>query len=217
MKVEQAAAKLGRAARQRKAASRRFKVLPPLWLLTDPERTADPLVAAADLPRGAAVVYRSFGAVDRWATARALRRLTRARGLQLLIGADWRLAASVGADGVHLPERLMGLAPRLRRHRPNWLISAAAHDRAAITAAGRLGLDAILVSAVFPSRSPSAGRPLGPVRFAALVARANVPVIALGGVNDATAPRLLNSGAAGLAGVSFRRGTADVEQRPREA
>ena len=204
MKVEQAAARLGRAARQRKAASRRLQALPHLWLLTDPERTADPIAAAAGLPRGAAVVYRAFGAADRWATARALRRLTRERGLKLLIGADWRLAAAAGADGVHLPERLMGQAPRLRRYRPNWLISAAAHDRAAITAAGRMGLDAILVSAVFPSDSPSAGRPLGPVRFAALAARTGVPVIALGGVNETTAPRLLSSRAAGLAGVGFR-------------
>jgi thiamine-phosphate pyrophosphorylase len=205
MKVEKAAARLGRTARQRKAVSGRLAMLPHLWLLTDPERTPDLAAAAAGLPRGAAVVYRAFGAADRLTKAKALRRLTRARGLKLLIGADWRLAAAVGADGVHLPERLMRLAPRLKRYRPNWLISAAAHDPAAIFAAGWLRPDAILLSAVFPSRSPSVGRPLGAIRFASLVRRARIPVIALGGVNDTTASRLLGSRAAGLAGVSFRR------------
>jgi thiamine-phosphate pyrophosphorylase len=205
MRVEQAAARLGRATRQRKAISGRFGTLPHLWVLTDPQRTPDATAVAAGLPRGSAVVYRAFGAANRLTTAKALRRVTRERGLKLLIGADWRLAAAVGADGVHLPERLMRLAARLRRYRPGWLISAAAHDEAAIMAASRLRPDAILVSAVFPSRSPSAGPPLGPVRFAALVGRSSVPVIALGGVNDVTASRLLGSRAAGLAGVSFRR------------
>ena len=133
--------------------------------------------------------------------ARGLRRRTRARGIMLLIGADWRLAAAVGADGVHLPQRLMRLAPGLRRRRSGWTITAAAHEEAAIVAGGRLGLDALLVSPVFPSRSPSAGRALGVVRFAALATRSRAPVIALGGVNDATAIRLRSTRAAVLAGI----------------
>ncbi len=58
-----------------------------------------------------------------------------------------------------------------------------------------------MISPVFPSRSPSAGAPLGPVRFAALVRRVKRPVYALGGVNTKTAPRLIGSGAAGIAAV----------------
>jgi thiamine-phosphate pyrophosphorylase len=178
-----------------------MKPLPHLWFLTDPLRTPDPVLAIGDLPRGAAVVYRAFGDAGRLQTARALRKLTRERGLRLLIGADWRLAAAVGADGVHLPQRLMRLAPGLRRRRPDWIITAAAHDAAAVVAGGRRGLDALFVSVVFPSRSSSAGRALGPVRFAALVNLSRPPVIALGGVNGTTAARLRNSHAAGLAGV----------------
>jgi len=199
--MEQMAAKLGRRARGRKPSSQQRTRLPHLWLLTDPARTPDPIAAAAALPGGSVVVLRLFGAPDGPAIARDLRRITRERGVSLLIGADWRLAAAVGADGVHLPQRLMGLAPGLRRRRPGWLISAAAHDAAAIAAGGRMGLDALLVSPVFPSRSASAGRPLGALRFAALVRGSRAPVIALGGVNDATARRLATCGAAGLAGV----------------
>ena len=195
------AANLGRRARWRKPSSRAARAIPHLWLLTDPARTPDLAAAIARLPPGAAVIFRAFGAPDAPETARRLRQITHERGLKLLIGADWRLAAAAAADGVHLPQRLMGHATRLRRLRPDWLITAAAHDEAAVVAAGRLGLDALLVSVVFASRSPSAGRPLGAVRFAALARRANVPVIALGGVNDATASRLQGSGAAGLAAV----------------
>jgi thiamine-phosphate pyrophosphorylase len=169
--------------------------------LTDPARTPDPAATAARLPRGAVVVYRAFGAANALEQARQLRRVTARGGIKLLIGADWRLAAAVGADGVHLPQKLMGAAIGLRRRRPRWLISAAAHDMAAITAGGRLGLDALLVSPVFLSRSPSAGRPLGAVRFAAMALTARSPVIALGGVNNANARRVGLSRAAGLAGI----------------
>jgi thiamine monophosphate synthase len=39
------------------------------------------------------------------------------------------------------------------------------------------------------------------VRFAALVRTAKAPVIALGGVNRTTAPRLIGTGATGLAAI----------------
>jgi thiamine-phosphate pyrophosphorylase len=199
--MKRVAATLGRGGRGKKRRSRGNGQIPRLWFLSDPIRTPDLSPILAVLPRGAAVVYRSFGAPDRQDAARRLRRLTREHGLRLLIGADWRLAARVGADGVHLPQRLMRLAPALRRRRPGWLITAAAHDAPAVVAGRRLDLDALLISPVFPSRSPSAGRALGPVRFAALATQAGVRVVALGGVNDRTARRLRSTGAAGLAGV----------------
>jgi thiamine-phosphate pyrophosphorylase len=170
-------------------------------MVTDPARLPDPVAASQGLPAGAGVIYRAFGASNAELLGAALRRTTRAQGLILLVGADWRLARRIGADGVHLPERLAHLAPRLRRAHPRWLITAAAHSRPAIVKAGRLGLDAILVSAVFASRSPSAKSALGPVRFAALANQTALPVIALGGISSATAPRLRGSSAAGLAAV----------------
>jgi thiamine-phosphate pyrophosphorylase len=196
-RLRRAAVALGRQGAGRKPASR----LPSLWLVTDPARTPDPVAAAGRLPRGAGVIYRGFGAADALAIARALRRLATKNGLVFLVGADERLAAASRADGVHLPERAMHRAIALRRAHPAWLITAAAHDRRAVVRAGRLGLDALMVSAVFASRSPSAGAPLGPHRFAALIRGAAVPVIALGGVNETTAPRLTHTGASALAAV----------------
>jgi thiamine-phosphate pyrophosphorylase len=196
--LEETAARLGRAARRRKPDARR---LPHLYFLTDPARTPDPARVMLRLPRGAAVIYRAFGRVDLLDEARALRALARARGLVFLVGADARLAARLQADGVHLPERLMRLAPALRRRRPRWLITAAAHGARATAQAARLGLDAVLVSVVFASRSQSAGRAMGPLRFAARARAARLPVIALGGVDARTARRLLGSGAHGLAAI----------------
>jgi len=174
------------------------KGLPRLLFFTDPVRTPDPVAAARRLPKGAAVVYRTFGAPDAEATARALKAVARDRGLKLLMGQDWALAARIGADGVHLPERLARRARALKRARPRWIVTAAAHSPRAARVPGP---DAVVVSTVFPSRSASAGEPLGPVRLAALVRAAGRPVYALGGVNDKTARRLLDAGLVGLAGV----------------
>ena len=175
--------------------------VPALLFLTDPDRTPDPAAAAETLPRGAGVVFRGFGRPGAEAALRALAAVARRRRLVLLVGADARLAAAARADGVHLPERLAHLATRLRRARPGWLVTAAAHDGRALRRAGRLRLDAVLLSPVFPSRSPSAGRPLGRLRFARLVRGTTTPVIALGGVDGGAARGLARAGAAGLAAV----------------
>ena len=194
-----------RAAR-RLRAGRRGGALPPLLFLTDPVRTPQPWIAAERLPRGAGVVFRAFGRPDALATGRRLKAVARRRGLVLLAGADPALARAIGADGVHLPERLAKRAGALRRAHPGWIVTAAAHSRPALLAAARAGASAALVSPVFESRSPSAGRPLGAVRFAALARGAGIAVYALGGIDGATAQRLIGSGAAGLAAVEALAG-----------
>ena len=166
---------------------------------------ADPAALAARLPRGAGVIYRGFGRSESLMEAQQLARVARAEGLVLLIGLDARLAARVGAHGVHLPERLAHLAPRLRRRRPGWIITVAAHNPTALGRAARFGADAALLSAVFPSRSPSAGRPLGVVRFAAMTRKARLPVVALGGIKPGNIRRLCHSGAAGAAAIDGLR------------
>jgi thiamine-phosphate pyrophosphorylase len=175
------------------------KALPPLLFFTDPERTPDPEAVARTLPRGAAVVFRAFGAPDAASRALRLKAVCRTRGLKLLIGADAALARRIGADGVHLPERLAWRARCVRR--PGFLVTAAAHSLTAARRGLAAGADAVVVSAAFASNSPSAGPPLGPVRLALLVRAARGPVYALGGVTNETARRLKDAGLVGLAAV----------------
>lgn len=169
--------------------------------VTDPGRTPDPAAIARRLPAGAGIVFRAFGAADGLETARALRAIAEARGLILLVGLDEAMAAACGAHGLHLPERAVGEAPAIRRRHPGWLITGAAHDAAAVARAAAAGLDAALLSPVFPSASPSAGKAMGLEAFARIARSAALPVYALGGVTAATAPKLIGSGAAGIAAV----------------
>ncbi|MFN3859327.1 MAG: thiamine phosphate synthase [Caulobacter sp.] len=175
--------------------------LPRLWFFTDPARIADPLAIARRLPAGAGIVFRAFGAPEAVDQGRALAAIAASRDLVLLAGADADLALAIGAAGVHLPQRLADQAQPLRAAHPGWRITAAAHDAAAIDRAAAAGAEALFVSPVFASASPSAGTPLGPDAFARLVALSPVPVMALGGVTPTTAPLLADTGAAGLAAV----------------
>ncbi|MGZ3377679.1 MAG: thiamine phosphate synthase [Phenylobacterium sp.] len=177
------------------------KALPALLFLTDPQRTPDPEAIAATLPRGAGVVFRAFGAADAVEQAVRLKAIARARGLTLLIGQDGALAARVGADGVHLPERLACRARRLKAAHPGWIVTAAAHSPAAARRALAAGADAVVVSTVFASRSASAGRPMGAVRLALLVRRVKGPVYGLGGIDNKKARLLKDTGLTGLAAV----------------
>lgn len=217
-----AAAPIGRSDANLAEAAHRLKRraasawLPTLLLMTDRRRLADPRAAVCRLPRRAAVLVRDYDAADRVPLAAALRPICRRRGIRLLIAGDWRLAAAIGADGVHLPEwqlrRGMLPPPQLRRR---WLITAAAHSPAAMRRAATLGVDAVLVSPVFATASHPGAPALGPIRFARLVRLSPLAVYALGGITPKTAARLSGSGAAGFAGIGGIGGLSRLSQARR--
>lgn len=184
----------------------RGRVLPNLLFFTDPARVPSPETVAERLPPGAGIVFRPFGAEDAVERGRRLRAIADARGLILLAGAHPALAEGIGADGLHMPERLIEDIPRLRAEHGRYLITAAAHDRPAVEAAERAGADAVVVSPVFPSNSPSAGRPLGVEGLRDLVSATILPVYALGGVRADRVAQLAESGVVGIAAVEALAG-----------
>jgi len=199
--------KLLAAARIAKPAhSRNGRALPRAWFMTDPRRTPHPERIAVHLPAGFGVIFRHFGATDRLEAGARLAQVCRRRRLVFLVSADPDLARAIGADGVHWPEsRLSGARPR----RARWIETASAHSRAAIARAARLGVDAVILSPVFESAGPSAGKPLGPLAFRSLARATPLPVYALGGVNEANAA-LIGACAAGWAAIdAVRSGWGD--------
>lgn len=195
-----------RAARTNPAA----RGLPCLLLLSDPGRLADPAVVLARLPRGAGVVLRDYESGSpaslRLSSARALARSCRLRGLRLIVAGDARFAIAAGAWGLHLPEWKVKQGAR-REHalarRRGLAVTAACHSLAALRRAEGLGADAVLLAPVLPTRSHPGATVLGPLRFAALARASRLPVYALGGIDEAGAARILQSGAAGIAGIGF--------------
>lgn len=182
--------------------------------MTDGARVAEPSADLARLNPGDAVIVRDYNARDRAGHARALKRLSRQRRLHLLVAGDARLARAIGADGLHLPEALVA-APGWRRFkRPGWLVTAAAHSAAAIARAFACGVDAVLLSPVFPTASHPGGPALGVLHFARLCRLSPLPVYALGGISAITLRRLNGVPIAGIAGISAVAGIRLPRRNP---
>jgi len=186
----------------------RGTLLPRLILMTDPVRLPDPLAAVAGLPRGSAVILRHYdegatGGAGREQLARQLLAACRRQDVLLLIAGDARLAAAIGADGLHLAEYLVRRGSRRWRlwRRPAWIVTAAAHGPAALHRARRAGADAALLSPVFPTASHPGAASLGALRFARLASSVAMPVYALGGMSSKRARRLRTACPAGFAGI----------------
>ena len=146
-------------------------------------------------------MFRAFGCGEALSIGLRLANVARQRNVCFLVGADAALATRLRADGVHLPERMGGRPGAIRRLQERFLVTAAAHSLPAAIRAARAGVDAIVISPVFESGSPSAGRALGPRAAATLVRLVKTPVYALGGVGLTTAKRLKLTGVAGFAAI----------------
>lgn len=170
--------------------------------MTDPDRVPDLLKAAQNLPPHSALIYRHFGADEREFMAHKLRQICFDRGVQFLVGADEELARECGADGLHLPERQLDEAHILRIRYPDWILTGATHSELSLARAAKFSIDACMLSPVFESQSPSAGKAIGLDRFANMVKTSKVPVVGLGGINATNASQLVESGIVGIAGVS---------------
>lgn len=181
---------------------RRGRLLPALWLFSDPVRLPDPCAAVAGLPRGAGVVARGLAP----AVLGRLRGVARRRGLLLVVAGDGRAALAARA-GLHLPERrtVRGLLPFLsarRAARPGAPLTMAAHGGAAGAARiRRLRPELVFLSPLFPTASHPGAPALGPLRWQAAARRlGGVAVAALGGIAVRTLRRVPRR-AAGVAAI----------------
>lgn len=179
--------------------------LPALIAMSDAERMPDPVAAALALPKGSAIILRHYemDASARHDLAVALVRACRPRNVRVLIGDDPSLARAIGAAGVHLPEHSVQRGRSLWRlwRRPDWLVTAAAHSPAAMARARQAGVDAILLSPVFATKSHPDARSLGVLRFTGFCRASPLPVYALGGISAPTVRFLRGSGAMGIAAI----------------
>lgn len=166
--------------------------LPETWLFTDPRMGEALWEAIPRLPRGSGIVLRHYDAADRKAIARRAAKLARRYGHLLVVAGDARLARSVGAAGVHMPD---GGRPVCD------VITAASHDRAGLVRARRAGARLVFLSPVFATRSHPGSRTLGPLRFALTARGVGIPVAALGGMTIKRYARMRALGAAGWGAI----------------
>ena len=135
--------------------------------------------------------------------ARALRVVSRALGIPLIVNDRVDVALAVGADGVHLGQQDMPLADARRLGPPGWIIGVSAESPADAIRAEQEGADYVGVSPVFATPTKAdAAPPLGLEGLRNIRAAVRIPLVAIGGIHAGNARAAIRAGADGLAVVS---------------
>lgn len=126
--------------------------------------------------------------------AQTLAAAARRKGILFILNDDPRLAAQSGADGVHLGQSDGPIAAARRLLGRGKIVGRSTHSLAQAFEAEKEGADYIGFGPVFPTPTKP-GRPaVGLGHFTELSARLRIPFFAIGGIDGATLPALLERG-----------------------
>ena len=179
--------------------------MPPMFYMTDEVRTPNPIHTINNLVPRTGVIFRHYNIKSRLELAIKVKRACRKNRCLFIVSGDTSLAVKLNADGLHLPEYLAlnpPLTVRLWRQRPNKILTVAAHCQKTLIASMALHVDAALLSPVFLTNSHLNKNSLGVFVFQKMTRQSQLPVYALGGVNNQNAIQLINCQAIGIAGTS---------------
>lgn len=173
----------------------------------------------AALDGGARLVqYRAKGLAPRESLrrAQALLSLCRERGVPLIVNDDLELAASLGADGVHLGRD--DADPRQARLLlPEAIIGVSCYDDPARAgAAAEAGADYVGIGSVFASPTKPMAVRCGLAAISEAKRLSCLPVAAIGGITTANAAEAVAAGADMLAVISSLFGAPDVVAAARD-
>ena len=151
--------------------------LPLLWLVSDARNDAVLEAVLARLPRGSGLVFRHYHlpTPERRSRFERLRTAARRHGHVVVLSGGVRQARRWRAQGTYG-------APFSAREGWCGLRLVTVHSLSELAAAHRARADAVLLSPVFPTVSHPGAGALGTVRWRLIANRAQVPVIALGGM-----------------------------------
>lgn len=172
-------------------------------------------VAAATIRGGATVVQLRDKSSDirrLYADALALRAITQAAGVPLIINDRVDIALAVDADGVHVGEDDVPVEAARRLVGPGRFVGASAGSVAAARAVVEAGADHLGVGPVYEARSTKsdAGPPVGLTLIRDIAAFCPLPVVGIGGITAENAAAVIAAGAAGVAIISAVGLAADV-------
>ena len=179
--------------------------LPRLYAIVDPLDTGRHPVALAEtlLAGGARCLqlrWKPAAPCDVLDAARAIRPLAHAVGALLLVNDRPDLAVLAGADGVHLGQDDLPLAAARRVLGPGRIVGLSTHDPEQARRAAAAGADYIAVGPVYATTSKvNALTPRGPDLVRAARAVVPCPLVAIGGIDAASAPDVIAAGADAVA------------------
>lgn len=143
-----------------------------------------------------------------------LRQITEGRAL-LIVNDRVDIALLSGADGVQLGEEGMGI-PDVRRIAGNsLLLGRSVHSVKNARIAASDGADFLVVGTIFPTGSHPGGVTAGPELISEIRGSLDIPIIAIGGIDDTNIQQVRAAGATGAAVITAISRRPDPEAAAR--
>lgn len=144
-------------------------------------------------------------------TAGEIREFTKEADIPLIINDRLDVALAVDADGVHVGQDDMPAALARQLIGPHKILGVSASTVEEALQAERQGADYVSASPVFTTPTkPDAPPPTGLEGLRAIVEAVNLPVIAIGGINEENATEVMEAGAQGVAVISAVVSAPDI-------
>ena len=134
--------------------------------------------------------------------AKELCALCRRYGVPFLVNDNVEIAIACGADGIHVGQEDLAAGEVRRRVGENMILGVSVHTVEEACQAVRDGADYLGLGAVFPTNTKTDVEQMSNETLRAICDAVDVPIVAIGGINQGNILKLAGSGVDGVALVS---------------
>jgi len=179
-----------------------------LYFITDSTLTRKSVIedAKSAVKAGVKIIqYREKNAPTRQMMQEALKikEICKSNDVLFLVNDRLDIAIAVDADGVHIGQDDMPYDVARRLLGNNKIIGVTVHNSEEAIEAEKKGADYLGLSPIFPtSTKKNAGNACGPKMIVKVRAKASIPVVAIGGINDSNIDEVMRAGATNVAIIS---------------
>lgn len=147
--------------------------------------------------------------------ARKVQAVCKKHRIPLILNDEVDLAREMDADGVHLGQKDMDPREARRRLGPKKVIGVSARTVAQALTAQESGADYLGVGAAFPTGSKEDAQVIDHATLRDICKAVQIPVVAIGGIQEENIRELSGSGICGIAVISAIFAKPDIEQAAR--
>jgi len=177
-------------------------------------------VAEAALAGGATVIqFRDKEMKDSEAVVacREIYKLTKKKGVSFIVNDRVEVAKAVDADGVHLGQEDMSFSSARKILGKEKIIGISVETVEQALKAVEGGADYLGIGPIYPTATkPDAGKALGIARLKEIRESVNIPIVAIGGINENNLEEVLRAGADGVAVISAVVSAPDITEACRK-
>lgn len=153
---------------------------------------------------------KELGMEELLAEGKKVKALCRKYQVPFLVDDNVEVAKILGADGVHLGQEDEAIQKARAVLGQEAIIGISAHNLEEALEAQAQGADYLGVGALYPTGSKKDASVLPPGRFREIIQAVQIPVVGIGGIQEAQLDQVMDQGAAGCAMISAILGAEDI-------